>query len=47
LQPLSRPKNVSEARFSVEAQGENAAGYANGRLGGFERGCVGIPVLLE
>jgi len=38
---------VGEARFSVEAESENAAGYADGRLGRFERGCVGIPVLLE
>jgi hypothetical protein len=47
LQPLSRPKNVGETRFSMETQSENAAGHANRWLGGFELGCVGIPVLLE
>ena len=47
LQPLARSKNVGEARFSVEAERENAAGYANTRLGGFKRGCIGIAVLLK
>lgn len=47
LQLLSRRKNVREARFSMNAQGENPASYTDGRLGGFERGRVGLPVLLK
>jgi hypothetical protein len=31
----------------MEAEGENPAGYTYGRLGCFERGCVGIAVLLK
>jgi hypothetical protein len=38
---------VGKSRFSMQAKSENAAGYADGRLGGFERGGVSIPVLLE
>jgi len=38
---------VGKACLSMQAQSENAAGYADGRLGCFERGCIGIPVLLE
>ena len=47
LQPLSRSINVGEARFSVQAERENPAGDADHRLGGFERGSVGIAVLLK
>jgi hypothetical protein len=47
LQPLARTPNVSESRFSVEAQGEYATSYANGWLSRFERRCVDISVLLK
>ena len=47
LQPLARTVNVRESRLSVEAQRDNPAGYADRRLGRFERGRVGIAVLLE
>jgi hypothetical protein len=47
LQPPSRSKNVSEARFSMEAESKNAAGYADSRLGCIEGRCIGIPVLLK
>jgi hypothetical protein len=38
---------VGETRFSVEAKGENAAGHADRRLGGFERGGVSGTIFLE
>jgi hypothetical protein len=38
---------VGETRFSVEPERENPAGDADCRLGGFERGSVGIAVLLK
>ena len=38
---------MGETRFPMEAEGENAAGHADRRLGGFERGCVSRPVFLE
>jgi hypothetical protein len=38
---------VGEARFSMEAESENAPGYAHGGLGGFERRSVSRPVFLE
>jgi hypothetical protein len=47
LQPLARSKDVGESRFSMDAEGEDAARDANYRFGGLERGCIGIPVFLE
>jgi hypothetical protein len=47
LQTLSRSKNVRETRFSMQAERENPAGDADHRLGGVERGSVGIAVLLK
>ncbi len=38
---------MGEARFSVQAKRKNPAGDADHRLGGFERGGVGIAVLLK
>jgi hypothetical protein len=38
---------VRETRFSMQAERENPAGDADCRLGGFERGSVGIAVLLK
>jgi hypothetical protein len=38
---------VGETGFSMQAEGENPAGDANRRLGGFERGGVGIAVRLK
>jgi len=47
LQPLPRPKNVGESRLSMQAEREDPAGHADRRLGRFERGSIGIAVLLE
>jgi len=38
---------VRKSGFSMEAQGQNAAGDAHGGLRGFERRGVGIGVLLD
>jgi hypothetical protein len=38
---------VSEARFSMKAEGKDPSGHADFRFGGLERGCVSRPVFLE
>jgi len=38
---------VGETRFSMEPESKYSAGYADSRLGGIERRCVGIPVLFK
>jgi hypothetical protein len=38
---------VGEARFSMQAEGENPSGDADHRLGSVESGSVGIAVLLK
>ena len=47
MQALARSKNVGETRFSMQAERENPAGNADHRLGGVERGSVGIAILLK
>ena len=47
LQPMAGPINVSEARFPMQAKGENAPGHTHHRLGDIQRGCVSGPVFLE